>query len=175
MSSPNEILARVNEVARKNPENIACNVFDPAYYATLDGQDQTGLLRCIKSGVENPGSGMGCYAYHPDDYDRYKPFFSQVLAAYHCVPEDAVHTNNVGRRVLTPPCVISCPPRNKPTNNNKHGPPKEAACNVAWRQDAHPQFDISHEVAEACVLIAPVLCLTRVVLRLSDPPWQQPR
>jgi creatine kinase len=30
----------------------------------------------------------------PDDYDRFKPFFSKALAKYHKVPEDAKHENN---------------------------------------------------------------------------------
>jgi creatine kinase len=30
----------------------------------------------------------------PSDYDRFKPFFSQVLADYHSVAADATHTNN---------------------------------------------------------------------------------
>jgi len=30
----------------------------------------------------------------PADYDRFKPFFSQVLADYHNVAVDATHTNN---------------------------------------------------------------------------------
>jgi hypothetical protein len=45
-------------------------------------------------GIENPDSGMGVYACQPDDYDRFKPFFSKALAKYHKVAEDAKHTNN---------------------------------------------------------------------------------
>jgi len=30
----------------------------------------------------------------PSDYDRFKPFFSQVLADYHNVAADAKHVNN---------------------------------------------------------------------------------
>jgi len=37
---------------------------------------------------------MGCYAMQPADYDKYKPFFSKVLADYHGVAEDAVHKND---------------------------------------------------------------------------------
>ena len=54
----------------------------------------TGLLACVKSGHDNPDSNMGCYAMQPEDYDRFKPFFSKVLAEYHGVAEDAVHKNN---------------------------------------------------------------------------------
>ena len=37
---------------------------------------------------------MGCYAMQPGDYDRFKPFFSKVLADYHGVAKDAKHVNN---------------------------------------------------------------------------------
>eukprot|EP01052_Picozoa_sp_SAG31_P015209 SAG31_NODE_971_length_10655_cov_35.774915_5_plen_114_part_00 len=46
------------------------------------------------SGLENPDSKMGCYACQPDDYDRFKPFFAQVLAMYHGVSEDATHRSD---------------------------------------------------------------------------------
>lgn len=37
---------------------------------------------------------MGCYAMQPSDYDRFKPFFSKVLADYHKVPADRKHVND---------------------------------------------------------------------------------
>ena len=37
---------------------------------------------------------MGCYACQPEDYDRFKPFFSKALAKYHKVAEDAKHVND---------------------------------------------------------------------------------
>ena len=45
----------------------------------------------MRSGIENPDSNMGCYACQPEDYDRFKPFFSKALAKYHKVDEDATH------------------------------------------------------------------------------------
>ena len=55
---------------------------------------QAAFLKCLASGIENPDSGMGCYACQPADYDRFKPFFSKALAKYHKVAEDAKHVNN---------------------------------------------------------------------------------
>jgi hypothetical protein len=52
------------------------------------------LLQVCRSGIENPDSSMGCYAMQPSDYDRFKPFFSKVLADYHNVAADAKHINN---------------------------------------------------------------------------------
>ena len=46
------------------------------------------------AGAENGDSLMGCYAMQPKDYDRFKPFFSKVLAEYHGVAEDAKHVTN---------------------------------------------------------------------------------
>ncbi len=36
------------------------------------------MLQICRSGIENPDSGMGCYAMQPADYDRFKPFFSKA-------------------------------------------------------------------------------------------------
>eukprot|EP01051_Picozoa_sp_SAG22_P010207 SAG22_NODE_904_length_6586_cov_3.133498_2_plen_446_part_00 len=68
--------------------------FDPEYYMGLDEVGRAGLLKCLNSGIENPDSGMGCYACQPSDYDTYKPFFAKALARYHGVAEDATHVND---------------------------------------------------------------------------------
>jgi len=44
------------------------------------------LLRCIKTGVENPTSGLGCYAMAPSDYDDLGFFFDAVCNDYHNNP-----------------------------------------------------------------------------------------
>ncbi|EGB11123.1 hypothetical protein AURANDRAFT_3396, partial [Aureococcus anophagefferens] len=38
---------------------------------------------CIRTGVDNPDSGMGCYAMTPTDYSTFAPFFKQVIGDYH--------------------------------------------------------------------------------------------
>jgi creatine kinase len=69
--------------------------FDVDYYNGLGSdEEKAALLQCCKSGLENHDSSMGVYAMQPADYDRFKPFFSKVLADYHGVAEDAKHTNN---------------------------------------------------------------------------------
>ena len=69
--------------------------FDFAYYHTLSPELQRRLLKICISGVENPDEAiMGCYAFHPEDYDLFKPFFKRVLADYHKVSQDAKHVNN---------------------------------------------------------------------------------
>ena len=50
--------------------------------------------RCINTGIENGNSNMGCYAMQPEDYDRFRPFFSKVLGEYHGVAQDAKHVTD---------------------------------------------------------------------------------
>jgi cyclophilin family peptidyl-prolyl cis-trans isomerase/protein-arginine kinase len=85
--------ARISALLKENPDNICLNTFDLEYYNSL-GDLKPAFLRCLASGIENPDSGMGCYACQPEDYDRFKPFFSKALAKYHKVAEDAKHVND---------------------------------------------------------------------------------
>ncbi len=87
-------VAKIAALKADCPNNIAIQCFDPAYFATLPEPLKARLLKCLKSGIANPDSEMGCYACQPSDYDDLKPFFSKVLARYHKVPVDARHVNN---------------------------------------------------------------------------------
>ena len=90
-----DVSDKIVRLAKANPDNIALNVFDPAYYASLEGDElKAAFLKCLNSGICNVDSGMGCYACQPEDYDRFKPFFSKALAKYHGVVEDAKHVND---------------------------------------------------------------------------------
>ena len=53
---------KIVQLAKENPDNIALNTFDPAYYSSLNDDDKAALLRILNSGIENVDSGMGCYA-----------------------------------------------------------------------------------------------------------------
>eukprot|EP01051_Picozoa_sp_SAG22_P021733 SAG22_NODE_4919_length_1132_cov_1.320426_1_plen_190_part_10 len=81
-------------LARKNPDNIALQSFDKAYFDKLSPDLQERLLKCMNSGIENPDSSMGCYACQPADYDDLRPFFSKALATYHKVSPGAKHKNS---------------------------------------------------------------------------------
>ncbi len=89
-----DTLVRIAALKADHPQNIALQSFDPAYFATLNADGQSRLMKCLNSGIENPDSEMGCYACQPGDYDKFRPFFAKVLARYHKVPEDARHTND---------------------------------------------------------------------------------
>nr|ABN49967.1 arginine kinase [Monosiga brevicollis] len=85
---------KILEVRESHPGNRMAKHFDVDYYLSLSDDDKKALIKCCQSGIDNGDSGMGCYAMQPADYDRFKPFFSKVLADYHKVGEDAKHTNN---------------------------------------------------------------------------------
>ena len=76
--SHGEELAKIAKVKATMPDNIAIQKFDFEYFATLDPAQQTRLLKCLKTGWENPDSGLGCYAMAPSDYDEFAPFFDAV-------------------------------------------------------------------------------------------------
>merc|ERR1712093_54405 len=89
-----EALCRILLIKQCFPNNLACKHFDMGYFNSLSDEDKPQLLKIVRSGIENPDSGMGCYAMNPSDYDKFKPFFSKVLAGYHKVAEDAKHVND---------------------------------------------------------------------------------
>ena len=76
------------------PDNLACKHFSLVYFDSLGDAEKQALMAVVNSGIQNPDSGVGCYAMQPADYDRFKPFFSKVLADYHKVAEDAKHVND---------------------------------------------------------------------------------
>jgi tetratricopeptide (TPR) repeat protein len=78
--------AHIRELREAHPDNIPLQAFDPVYFQTLDPPQQKALLRCMHAAIENPDTRMSCYACRHDDYDRFKPFFSRAVAAYHNVP-----------------------------------------------------------------------------------------
>ena len=71
-----ERVAAIPALSKANPDNICLNTFDKTYYDSLDQSLQEPFMQCLASGIENPDSGMGCYACQPEDYDRFKPFFA---------------------------------------------------------------------------------------------------
>ena len=94
--SDEELLARIGRLKETNPDNLAVASFELSYYDSLPPAEQQGLLRCVRSGVEFPDSSIGCYACQPEDYARFKPFFSKVVAKHHDVAEGATHVSDWG-------------------------------------------------------------------------------
>lgn len=91
MISTHDTLSKIAAIQRSNPDNIAIQCFDTAYFQSLSPALQDRLLFCINSGIEIPESEMGCYAGHPSDYDDLAPFFAKVISRHHGVSESATH------------------------------------------------------------------------------------
>lgn len=94
MSNQSKV-AKILEIKKSNPGNIMARVFDVDYYSSLSPDLQTRFLKCLDSGIDNPGSEVGCYACQPGDYDDFRVFFVRVLEAYHKVDMSKTkHVNN---------------------------------------------------------------------------------
>jgi len=84
-------LERIKEIKKTNPSNLAMKHFDESYFASLPADLQERFIACVRTGFENPDSGMGCYAMTPSDYDTFNAFFDPVIRDYHRAAPDAVH------------------------------------------------------------------------------------
>jgi creatine kinase len=45
--------------------------------------DLAKFYKCIKTGIENSDSKLGCYATSPSDYSEFRPFFDAIIRDYH--------------------------------------------------------------------------------------------
>ncbi len=41
------------------------------------------FYQCVRTGIDNADSGLGCYAMTPDDYTKFAGFFDKVIRDYH--------------------------------------------------------------------------------------------
>ena len=85
MSAPSadELFAKVAEIKAAEPDNRCTKYLDRAYYESLSDADREVFWQCVRTGIDNPDSGMGCYAMKPGDFTTFKPFFSKVIGDYH--------------------------------------------------------------------------------------------
>ena len=77
-ASSEDMWAKVVEVRESNPKNLCTKNLDKEYYESLDDDQKATFIKCVKTGIENPDSGLGCYAMKPNDYETFAPFFSKV-------------------------------------------------------------------------------------------------
>lgn len=84
-------IEKIRKTRGTNPGNRACKYFDEDYFSRLGLPLQQRLIEIVRTGFENPDSGLGCYAMQPDDYDTFGEFFEQVIQDYHGAGADAVH------------------------------------------------------------------------------------
>ena len=86
-------------ISSTNPENLAVKhvlaLGEEEKLNSLPAHILSRLVRCSKTGFENPNSSLGCYAMSPGDYDDLDFFFDQVCNDYHDNPNgDKVHSTN---------------------------------------------------------------------------------
>jgi len=90
-----KLVEKILAIKAKFPDNCMAQAFTSEYFNTLNDGQKVRLLNCLKSGIENEDSCMGCYALSPADYDEFKPFFGKALELYHKVDlSKTKHTNN---------------------------------------------------------------------------------
>jgi len=89
-----EALARIFVIKKVYPDNRAIKYWNNDYFKSLAPALQKALLAVVRSGVENPDSGMGMYAMQPSDYDRFRTFMDPVIRDYHKVPAGRNHVTD---------------------------------------------------------------------------------
>ena len=55
----------VDKVKADHPDNLCAKYLEKDYYASLSGADRDTFYKCVRTGIDNPDSGMGCYAMTP--------------------------------------------------------------------------------------------------------------
>lgn len=89
-----EALARIFVLKKLYPDNLAIKYWNNEYFDKLSAEEKAGLLQVARSGIENPDSGMGCYAMQPSDYDRFKTYLDPIIRDYHKVPAGQKHVTD---------------------------------------------------------------------------------
>eukprot|EP00515_Schizochytrium_aggregatum_P002382 CAMPEP_0202066914 /NCGR_PEP_ID=MMETSP0963-20130614/54216_1 /ASSEMBLY_ACC=CAM_ASM_000494 /TAXON_ID=4773 /ORGANISM="Schizochytrium aggregatum, Strain ATCC28209" /LENGTH=372 /DNA_ID=CAMNT_0048633621 /DNA_START=33 /DNA_END=1151 /DNA_ORIENTATION=- len=89
-----DFIGKIKDVKKSNPNNLMAKHFDTAYFNQLSAELQERLEKICRSGVENPDSGMGCYAMQPDDYDVFQPYLDKVIRDYHKIAGEVQHVTN---------------------------------------------------------------------------------
>jgi len=92
--SNDETLALIAKTAAENPGNRAMKYFSQEDFEKLDDATKARFLSCVRTGWENPTSGLGCYAMAPNDYDDFNFFFDKVIRDYHSAAPEAVHVTD---------------------------------------------------------------------------------
>merc|ERR1719220_74850 len=92
--SNDEIFALIAKTAAENPGNRAVKYFSKDDYDKLAEDAKERFLACVRTGWENPTSGLGCYAMAPNDYDDFNFFFDKVIRDYHAADENSVHVTD---------------------------------------------------------------------------------
>jgi len=82
-----ELTGTCEGILVENPGNRCCtyakDYVSTEEFKSLSNEDVITFWKCIKTGIDNPDSGLGCYAMTPDDYSKFGGFFDKVIRNYH--------------------------------------------------------------------------------------------
>ena len=71
----------------QQPGNRCCKYLIPYLESdegkALSDDDLMTFYCCVRTGIDNPDSGLGCYAQTPADLEKYGGFFNKVIRDYH--------------------------------------------------------------------------------------------
>jgi len=88
------ILETIATVAKENPGNRAMKYFKKEDFDKLADDKKATFIKCVRTGFENPTSGLGAYAMAPGDYEEFSFFFDPLIRDYHSADAGAVHKTN---------------------------------------------------------------------------------
>jgi protein-arginine kinase len=82
-----QLIAKAKEIAEAQPGNRCVKYLVPYLESdegkALSDEDLMTFYCCVRTGIDNPDSGLGCYAQTPGDYEKYGGFFNKVIRDYH--------------------------------------------------------------------------------------------
>jgi len=81
------LIEESKKILETNPGNRCCKHLGPFLESdegkALSDDDLKIFYGCVRTGIENQDSGLGCYAQTPADYDKFNGFFAKVIGDYH--------------------------------------------------------------------------------------------
>lgn len=82
-----DVIAEATAVLADHPGNRCAKYCAPYLDSdvgrALGNDDIMTFYKCIRTGLDNPDSGLGCYAMTPSDYSQFSGFFDKVIRDYH--------------------------------------------------------------------------------------------
>jgi creatine kinase len=95
--SADQMLAAATAICETNPGNRCTKYIKELgcdYYNGLKPEQQAVFQRCVRTGLDNKDSGLGCYAMSPDDYTTFAGFFDKVIQDYHSGTAESKHVTD---------------------------------------------------------------------------------
>ena len=87
-----KIFSTAERIQIENPRNLCTKHLSRHYFDSFENEeDKFALYRCIKTGIDNVHSSLGCYAMRPNDYTTFKDFFDKIILDYHGNAEGKRH------------------------------------------------------------------------------------